>query len=195
VVQRHDDLCHEFMDLTAKALKPSAVSGEPLIHTGQNTGARQLNGHTTPAPELRGDIAAHGFWKRGRTTIFDTRIAYADAPAYAGQTCKAILARHEREKNAKYAEKCAARRRDFTPLCFTADGVLAPQANAASKRLAGLLARKWNRTYSEVCGFVRSRLSLALARSTTLLLRGARDPSSKLRGVGFLDGAALALHL
>ena len=192
---RHDDAKYEFSDMCAKALKPSSVSDEPLIHSGQDTGAKKQNGITQPAPELRGDIAAHGFWRRGRTTIFDVRITHADAPSYAGQKVKNLLKRHETEKKKKYADKCAERRRDFTPLCFTSDGVLGGEADAAVKRVSGLLAKKWNRSYSDVCGFVRSRMSLALARSTTMCLRGARDPSSRVRGAGFVDGVALSLHL
>jgi len=192
---RHDDTKDEFMDLCGKALKPSAVSDEPPIHSGQDTGALQVDGLTTPVEELRGDIAAHGFWKRNRTTIFDVRVTHADSPAYAGRTYKSLLKRHEKEKKDKYAEKCAERRRDFTPLCFTSDGVFGVEADAAVKRLAGLLSKKWNRTYSDVCGFVRARMALALARSTTMCLRGARDPTARYRGTGFVDGVSLGLHL
>ena len=191
---RHDDAKDEFNDLCGKALKPSAVSDEPLIHSCQDTGAVLVDGITTPAKELRGDIAAHGFWKKGRTTVFDVRITHADAPTYAGKSYKQLLRRHEKEKKKKYAEKCAERRRDFTPLCFTSDGVLGEEADAAVKRMSCLLAKKWNRTYSEVCGFVRARMALALVRSTTMCLRGARDPSARYRGTGFVDGVSLGLH-
>lgn len=43
---RHDDSKYEFNDMCAKALKPSAVSDEPLIHSGQDTGAQQRDRNT-----------------------------------------------------------------------------------------------------------------------------------------------------
>ena len=49
------------------------------------------------------------------------------------------------------------------------------EAVAAQRRLASLLSNKLKQEYSEMCGFVRARVSLAVLRSNTLLLRGARD--------------------
>jgi hypothetical protein len=39
---------------------------------------------------------------------------------------------------------------------------------------------KWKRTYSEVFGFVRSRLSITLVRTTSMCLRGSRDPTARV---------------
>ena len=49
------------------------------------------------------------------------------------------------------------------------------ETNAAVKRLAALLSKKWDREYAAVCGYVRARLSLSLARSFSHLLRGERE--------------------
>ena len=45
---------------------------------------------------------------------------------------------------------------------------------AFEKRVASLMASKLDRQYSEMVGFVRSRMSLAIIRSNTMMLRGAR---------------------
>ena len=37
------------------------------------------------------------------------------------------------------------------------------------------LSCKWGSPYPVMCGFVRMRLRIALARNNTLLLRGSRD--------------------
>ena len=50
------------------------------------------------------------------------------------------------------------------------------EAKAARKRLASKLAEKWHKEYSQVCGFLRARLSVALVRATSQCLRGTRDP-------------------
>ena len=42
------------------------------------------------------------------------------------------------------------------------------------------LAKCWAKPYSEVCGYVRSRLSIALARTTSMSLQGCRDPTARV---------------
>eukprot|EP00804_Cyclotella_cryptica_P009719 CCRYP_011265-RA/>CCRYP_011265-RA protein AED:0.45 eAED:0.45 QI:0/0/0/1/1/1/2/0/107 len=46
-------------------------------------------------------------------------------------------------------------------------------ARSAERRLASLLAVKWDRQYSEMVNFIRTRMSLSVVRSNTLLLRKA----------------------
>ena len=87
-----------------------------------------------------------------------------------------VLRQHEAKKKKKYNELCLAHRRTFTPLVFSVDGLHGPEATAATKRLASLLAKKWNRAYSELVGYDRFRLSVALVRSSSRCLRRDRDP-------------------
>ena len=49
------------------------------------------------------------------------------------------------------------------------------EAKAFEKRVASLLASKWDWRYSEMVGFVRGQMSLAVIRANTMLLRGARS--------------------
>ena len=97
-------------------------------------------------------------------------------------------------KKEKYNELCLARRRHFTPLVFSVDGLQGEETKAACCKLSRLLASKWKRDYSEVCGFVRSRLSLALVRATSLCLRGARDKSARLTTALWESGTGLGLY-
>ena len=60
--------------------------------------------------------------------------------------------------------------------------------------MAALLSYKLKREYSEMCGFVRARMSLAIVRSNSLLLRGPRDKGARIRQRPELtDGAVMAL--
>ena len=126
--------------------------------------------------------------------MFDIRITDTDAPSNRGQDPKKVLARHEKEKKDKYLDACVERRRQFTPLVYSVDGLMGTEARAATKRLASLLANKWKRAYSDVCGYVHSRQSLALVRATSLCLRGARDPTSRLSRSAWDSGMGLALY-
>jgi hypothetical protein len=194
VLLRHNDVAWEWHRLCAQALTPAAVSDEPLIHTGRDM-QTSANGQSTEAlPDNRGDVAAHGFWRRGATTIFDVRITDTDAPTYRSRDPAKVLAAHEKEKKDKYLADCLARRRHFTPLVFSVDGLRGVEATAAGNRLAVMLSAKWNRPYSDVCGYVRSRLAIALARTTSLCLRGARDPTARAGAPSWDNCAGLSLH-
>jgi hypothetical protein len=135
--------------------------------------------HTAPSSELRSNLAVHGFWTRGQTAIFDVRITDTDQPSNRNTDPTKVLLRHEKEKKDKYGALCIARRQTFTPLVFSVDGLLGKEATAASKRLASCLAAKWKRSYSEVCGLVRSQLSIALIRSSSRCLRADRNQTHR----------------
>ena len=198
----HNDMVAEWHEMCANALTPSAISDEPLIHNGRVAGGTNGNGAQQAGVQpgdrehraMRGDVAAHGFWRRATTAIFDVRITDTDAPSYRGQDPTKILARHEKEKKDKYLDACVERRRQFTPLVYSVDGLLGEEARAASKRLASLLANKWKRAYSEVCGYVLSRQALALVRATSLCLRGTRDPTDRRHRPIWECGTGLGLY-
>jgi hypothetical protein len=56
--------------------------------------------------------------------------------------------------------------------------------------------RKWQKPYSQVCGYVKARLSIAAVRATHLCLRGSRVPAHNIstRFSQWEDGAGLAMH-
>ena len=167
----------------ALAFSPNLKS---FIH-GDNVRAGQQSGNVedtdTLGDEARGDLGIYGFWNKRRQTILDFCITNTDARAYDGYTdSKKVLERAARQKKQKYEEACRERRRDFTPMCYSVDGLASKETRAAEQRLAGLLAAKWERPYSEMACYVRTRMSLALVRSNTLLLRGGRSKTWRQRG-------------
>ena len=193
ILHRHNDLVATWGQLCGQAHTPSSVSDEPLIQSSRDVQAAGL-ARTEPAPELRGDIAVHGFWTRGTTAIFDVRITDTDAPSNRNTAPKKVLQRQEKEKKDKYGALCIARRRTFTPLVFSVDGLQGEEATAASRRVAASLAAKWKRSYSEVCGYVRSRLSIALIRSASRCLRADRNPIRRTHPSVWETGSGLGLY-
>ena len=119
-----------------------------------------------------------------------TRIA---PPTYRGRSHQKILDSHEKEKKDKYLESWEHQRKSFTPLVFTIDGVRGTEAIAASKRLARILSGKWNKTYSKVCGYVNSPLSIALVRMSSRCICGSRNPIRRIHHPAWECGAGLAL--
>jgi hypothetical protein len=193
IIHRHNDLVTTWGQLCGQALTPSTVTDEPLIQPSRDTPMAETT-QTVPAPELRGDLAVHGFWTKGQTAIFDVRITDTDQPSNCNTNPSKVLLRHEKEKKDKYGALCIARRRTFTPLVFSVDGLLGKEATAASKRLASCLAAKWKRSYSELCGYVRSRLSLALIRSSSRCLKADRNPTLRFRTPTWDSGTGLGIY-
>ena len=79
-------------------------------------------------------------------------------------------------------------------MVYSADGIRGVEALYAQKRLAALLSYKLNQESSEMCGFVKARMSLAIVRSNSLLLRGPHDKGARIRQIPELtDGAVMSL--
>ena len=74
-----------------------------------------------------------------------------------------------------YLEACLARRRGFMPLVYSVDGMACKEAKAYEKRIVSLIAKKWDRPYIAMVGYVSLRMGMAVIRSTTMMLRGARS--------------------
>ena len=73
-------------------------------------------------------------------------------------------------------------------------GIHGVEALAAKNRLAKLLSYKLKQKYLEICGFVRARMSLAIVRSNSLLLRGPCNKGARIRQQTELtDGAVMPL--
>ncbi len=71
----------------------------------------------------RGNVGAHGFWKQGRTRIFDIQVCDTDAKSYGNCESTKVLESAARKKKDKYEEVCLERRRDFTPMIYLVDGM------------------------------------------------------------------------
>ena len=63
----------------------------------------------------------------------------------------------------------------FTPLVLSASGGFAKEATNFYKRLASLLADKWDQPYSQTMNWLRCRISFALLRSAIQCIRGAHS--------------------
>jgi hypothetical protein len=119
-----------------------------------------------------------------------------DAKSYSKRDPAKVLESQEKEKKQKYLEACLERRRHFTPFVCSVDGMLGREAKTFAQRLAAMLANRWEKSYSQVCGYVNSRLSISIVRATHLCMRGgSRVPVHKIsiRYPQWEDGAGLSL--
>ena len=65
------------------------------------------------------------------------------------------------------------------PLVFAATGGMGPTATTVFRKLASMLAEKWNVNYSHCLFWVRCRLCFSLLRSAVICLRGYRSSTSR----------------
>ena len=82
-------------------------------------------------------------------------------------------------------------------MIYSVDGMADKHARAAEKRIAGMLASKWTRQYSQMASFVRTRMCLAIVRSNTLLLQGDRAMNWRRRAPddGVATPAAMSIRV
>ncbi|EJK47230.1 hypothetical protein THAOC_34067, partial [Thalassiosira oceanica] len=85
----------------------------------------------------------------GTKCIFDVRVTDPSAKSYRKKDPRKVLETQEKEKKDKYLMKCLERRKHFTPLVFSVNG-MAPgrEAKKAMKHLASMLAEKWERPHA-----------------------------------------------
>ena len=55
---------------------------------------------------MSGDVAIQGFWKRGRTCIFEICVTHTNATAYKGLSSRAVIEAAARVKKPKYLKTC-----------------------------------------------------------------------------------------
>ena len=168
---------NEIRDLTANLL--TEVCNEVCIEPNlQPTTPDQLSGATANSQDgARLDISANGVWGgRFEKTFFDVRVFNPHAPSNRNQTPSTCYRKHEREKKRAYAQRILeVEHSSFTPLVFSATGGMGREATCFYKRLASMLAQKWDYSYSTTLCWLRCRLTFSLIRSAIQSLRGARS--------------------
>ena len=186
VIRRHDEVVDVLCDLSAKAWEPSAVKKEVVIVRSEEDDDEK---------GVRTDMVVRGVWERQKDVSFDLCVTNADSPSYRNhnQSTASVLKGKARTKKAHHRRACEDRSIHFTPLCVTVDGVWGREAEAFFRRMVEKLRTKnaWaDKSFGQVMGWVRARLSVALARSASLCVRGGRR-RWKIRTAGAEDGAGM----
>ena len=144
----------------------------------QPTTPDQLSGATTNSQDgARLDVSANGVWGgRFQKTYFDVRVFNPHAPSNKNQSPSACYGMHEREKKRAYDQRIReVEHSSFSPLVFSATGGMGREATCFYKRLASMLAHKWDQAYSTTLWWLRCCLNFSLIRSAIQALRGARS--------------------
>ena len=167
---------NEIRDLTATLLTEvcNDVCIEPEL---QPVTDEELTGSTANSRTgARLDIAANGVW--GGTferTYFDVRVFNPHALSNRQTNLQSVYRKHEKIKKRAYEQRIREiEHATFSPLVLSATCGLAMEANTFYKRLASMLASKWDHNYSSTLCWLRCRLAFSL-RSSIQAIRGARS--------------------
>ena len=155
---------NELRDLTATLLTETCT-GVVIEPTLQPISSDQLTGATANSqPGARLDIVANGFW--GGTferAFFDVRVFNPFATSNSQTQLANLYHQHENMKKRSYEQRIReVELSSFTPLVFAQMGGLGPATIVFYKRLASLLASKWDQPYSTTMGWLRCRISFSL---------------------------------
>ena len=168
---------NEIRNLTATLLTEVChnVSIEPGLQPVPNETLTGASANRQDGARL--DIAANGFW--GGTferTFFDVRVFDPHAPSNRHTQLSSCYRKHEQTKKRAYEQRIReVEHSSFTPLVISATGGLANEASTFYKRLASMLATKWDHPYSTTLCWLRCRLAFSLLRSAIQSIRGARS--------------------
>ena len=120
------------------------------------------------------DIAASGFLSRTfQRTFFDVRVFNPHAPLNRHTQLSSCYRKHEQMKKRAYEQRIReVEHASFTPLVISATGGLASEASTLYKRLASLLASKWDHPYSSTLqsGFLPPTFSNTVHQRSSIVL-------------------------
>ena len=147
----------EFTPALQKAMNLARERGSSSWLTALPLTTEELSGCTTNTTNgARLDIAVNGFWGGGfEQTFLDVRVFNPYAPSNRNTTIEKCFRKHELEKKRAYSQRVREiEHASFTPLVLSASGGLTKKATNFNKRLASLLADKWDQPYSQTMNWL-----------------------------------------
>ena len=168
---------NELRDMTATLLREVCNDVHIELELQPVTNEELTGSSANSQAGARLDIAANGVW--GSTferTYFDVRVFDPHAPSNRHSNLQAVYKKHEEIKKRAYEQRIReVEHATFTPLVLSATGGLARDANTFYKRLASMLASKWDHAYSSTLCWLQCRLAFSLLHSSIQAIRGARS--------------------
>ena len=89
--------------------------------------------------------------------MFDICILNADATSYQNQPLKSIFQARKRTKKEKYSAAAEA----------SCEATFDCEAEAYFKRLATILSKKWDSSYSHALSYIRARMQISITLSVS----------------------------
>ncbi|KAL5505424.1 hypothetical protein EMCRGX_G006855 [Ephydatia muelleri] len=143
VIQRHNEIRDCTGDIASQVW--THVIKEPVVREAD---VKNADGG------LRLDLGIRGVWQPQVEALFDVKVVDTDAPSHRTHSPEAILESGAKEKKRVYEQAVVERRGNFTPIVLSVDGLLHREAEHFLKRMAANPAHKWEKPYSQTCGYI-----------------------------------------
>ena len=167
---------NEVRDITSELLDEECIDvrKEPIL---QEVNKEDLPREANKIKETRLDISALNFWTTGQRAFFDVRVFTLFAQRHSKMAIEKCFGASENEKKRNYSNRVLQiENGSFTPLVFTANGVMGKECIRFYKRSAEMIAVKRKMPISIVTNNIRTLICFSLLRSTIRCLRGSRSP-------------------
>ena len=186
VTARQNELRDEVADLAGIYFTPTHVHNNPLIFAGcavKRSKAKPARSKATKstssmllleAAEQKGDLLIRDLWQNGTGSVHDMCVVNTDAKFHLAKTLEKYLKEEDRAKKKMYLGACLQQRQNFSPFIDSVDGILGVGTTANLKMIASCLKTKLRQTSSRTYGYVKSRITITLVRSTQRCIRGYR---------------------
>ena len=118
-----------------------------------------------------------GLWDFLFNAIIDFRLCDADADTYKYDSMTALLARWEKSKKDKHGNHCQNQRKMFLTFVNSVEGVLVMESLVVLSQLSQVMVEKREDPLLQIQEWVKGCIKIAVARSYSRMIRGARLPS------------------
>ena len=122
-------------------------------------------------------MIVQGLWDCQFDAIIDVRNGDADADSYKYEPVTALLARWETIKKDNHNKHCHDQLKHFSPFVLSVDGILGKESLVLLSQLSQVMEEKREEPLPQVRGWVNGRIAIAVSRSYSQMICGARLPS------------------
>ena len=165
------------------------VETEPPLQPITGEVVRGLQGDNS-----RPDIRAKGFWRPFQNAFFDVQVTNPNSNCYQHQPSEVTLIQHEQTKKRNYNDRIMnIEHGTFTPLIFSINGGMGPEARVYHMNLALKIAEKSGECYSKIMTWMRCKLRFLILRACLTCLRGSRQHNVR-NDTDVVDDFGIALH-
>jgi hypothetical protein len=189
IIIRHNEIQDELVDLASKTISPSAVCDEPNIHacrtnereSPEDGRISQLNALPQQRQRWRFDSRSLEWGDGLHSRCQDDRSRLCEVQQI--QEPRQSVSRPRTREKEEVFWALPRTMTIFFSFCGTNGWSLwqrGKEANIVLKRLTLMLTEKWGKPYSEVCGYVNARMSIAIVCATHLCVRGSHIPTSTM---------------
>ena len=168
IIIRHN----EIRDFEANLMKIvcNDVQTEPTLQPLDNEVTTSLTGE-----QAKPDIRARGFWRPAQNAFFDVKVINPNAASHVTSSTQKVYMKAEQGKKRSYNDRILnVEHGTFTPLIYSINGGMGPEAMRYCKLLCDKISYKKKQKYTDVMNFYRCKLSFLIKRLALLCIRGSR---------------------